>query len=79
MLFNMQYYCIHELGHTLGLWHEHQSPWRGDFMQLNWNNISPGELTLQSDTLTKSFNNNANNSNETMRNTFTNKPRTAMM
>ncbi|XP_041366865.1 uncharacterized protein LOC121381595 [Gigantopelta aegis] len=31
--------CVHELGHALGMWHEHQSPLRDDWIRVNWKNI----------------------------------------
>ncbi|KAK7096823.1 hypothetical protein V1264_003881 [Littorina saxatilis] len=31
--------CVHELGHTLGLWHEHQNPWQDDVMKKDWAKI----------------------------------------
>ncbi|XP_076465381.1 uncharacterized protein LOC143297094 [Babylonia areolata] len=34
--------CIHELGHSLGLWHEHQNPWRESIMKLDRSKISGG-------------------------------------
>ena len=32
---------IHELGHVLGLWHQHVRPDRGSYIELLWDNIRP--------------------------------------
>ncbi|XP_050388454.1 uncharacterized protein LOC126807724 [Patella vulgata] len=35
--------CLHELGHTLGLVHEHQSALRKGWIRVNWENIKPAQ------------------------------------
>lgn len=35
---------VHELGHALGFWHEHNRPNRDDFIQINWVHIEPLEI-----------------------------------
>ncbi len=30
---------LHSMGHTIGLWNEHQRPNRGNFIQINWENV----------------------------------------
>lgn len=49
---------VHELGHVLGLWHEHIRPDRDDFIEVIWDNIYPEKRQLfnvQSPVETQSF------------------------
>ena len=45
----VQYTCLHELGHTLALYHEHQNPLRGDVMELNWDRVPFSEFVTATD------------------------------
>jgi hypothetical protein len=33
----------HELGHTVGLWHEHSNPNRSQYIDIIWDNVLEGE------------------------------------
>lgn len=37
------YKIVHELGHTLGLYHEHSRPDRDNFVTINWYNVGTSE------------------------------------
>lgn len=34
---------LHELGHTIGFWHEHTRPDRDDYVYVNMDNVLPSE------------------------------------
>lgn len=40
---NSRFIMVHELGHALGMWHEHTRPDRDDFVIMNWANIEDAE------------------------------------
>uniref|UniRef100_A0A914XEV3 Metalloendopeptidase n=1 Tax=Plectus sambesii TaxID=2011161 RepID=A0A914XEV3_9BILA len=53
------YKIVHELGHTLGLYHEHSRPDRDDFVRINWYNIGNTEKDkTQMDTMVELNTNN---------------------
>ena len=34
---------MHEVGHSLGMWHEHSRPDRDDYVQVMWDNVLEGK------------------------------------
>ena len=42
-VFSKKHIVLHMIGHSLGLWHEHNRPDRDQFVEVRWNEIRAGQ------------------------------------